>query len=599
MDWYDRYSFKQFGITISAAVLISLFISFTLDPMLSARLAKQRKPGEVRKESAVARTLRLSFEATERGYKRLLRLVLRHKWISFGVTVAVTVAVFAATSGLRSEFIAPEDRAQFIVDLQFPDSTSLDLSAQREGEAERLLKAIPEVTDVYAIVGPNGEANKIKLRALLTPKKSRKRGIVELKAVARDAVSSLPATRVFVSDPPTIEGLGDFFPVMVRLTGPDLRVLEQQGKYVADVLRSIPGTVDIKIDTNPPKPELAVAVDRIRAADLGLTSAQIATQLRLAIDGEVPAKLLEGKDETDIRVRLAERDRNNPDRIGSMDLFSPRGVREVSDVARVAVQDGPSVIEHENRERQIGVYSQLGAGAALGEIAQKLQAQLTAHPLPPGYSVIYDGQMKPFGEQQDAFAGAFALAFVFIFMVLASQFESLKPPFTIMVSLPLALVGARLALLLTGKNQSLGAMIGIILLMGLVTKNAILLVDGALQNIREGHSVDEALALAGPRRLRPILMTSFAMAIGMVPTAMGTGTGSEFRSPMAIAVIGGVITSTALTLLVVPVIFAGVEQMRLSSLRAWFARLFSRGQAPRPHTPEQPASDVLPGVSNG
>ncbi|MFL5292444.1 MAG: efflux RND transporter permease subunit [Myxococcales bacterium] len=571
--------FKQFGITISAAVLISLFISFTLDPMLSARLAKQRKPGEVKKESAVARTLRLSFEATERGYERLLRLVLRHKWISFGVTVAVTVAVFAATSGLRSEFIAPEDRAQFIVDLQFPDSTSLDLSAQREGEAERLLKAIPEVTDVYAIVGPNGEANKIKLRALLTPKKSRKRGIVELKAVARDAVSSLPAAKVFVSDPPTIEGTGDFFPVMVRITGPDLKVLEQQGKYVADVLRSIPGTVDIKIDTNPPKPELAVSVDRTRAADLGLSSAQIATQLRLAIDGEVPAKLREGKDETDIRVRLAERDRANPDRVRSMDLFTPRGTRQVSDVARVAIQDGPSVIEHENRERQIGVYSQIGAGGALGEIAQKLQAQLAAHPLPPGYSIVYDGQIKTFAEQQDAFSGAFALAFVFIFMVLASQFESLKHPFTIMVSLPLALIGARLALLLTGNNQSLGAMIGIILLMGLVTKNAILLVDGALQNLREGHTVDEALALAGPRRLRPILMTSFAMAIGMVPTAIGNGTGSEFRAPMAIAVIGGVITSTALTLLVVPVIFAGVEQLRLSSLKTSFARLFPQKPA--------------------
>src|SRR5207248_1792054 len=402
--------FKQFGITISAAVLISLFISFTLDPMLSARLARQRKPGEVRKEAAVARALRLAFEATERGYERILRVVLRHKWISLGVAVLVTVAVFAGTSGLRSEFLAVEDRAQFIVDLQLPDSVSLDLSAQRELEAERALKTIPEVTDVYGIVGPNGEANKVKLRALLLPKKARKRGIVELKASAREALANLPATRVFVSDPPTIEGLGDFFPVMVRLTGPDLEVLEQQGKYVAGVLRSIPGTVDIKI---------------------------------------------------------------------------------------------------ENGERQIGVYSQVGAGGALGEIAEKLQAQIKAHPLPPGYSVIYDGQMKTFGEQQDAFAGAFALAFVFIFMVLASQFESLKHPFTIMVSLPLALVGARLALLLTGKNQSLGPMIGIILLMGLVTQNAILLVDGALQNIRDGHSVDEALALAGPRRLRPILLTSF------------------------------------------------------------------------------------------
>src|SRR5947199_15865 len=187
---------------------------------------------------------------------------------------------------------------------------------------------------------------------------------------------------------------------------------------------------------------------------------------------------------------------------------------------------------------------------------------------------------------------AFALAFVFIFMVLASQFESLKHPFTIMVSLPLALIGALLGLLLTGKHLSLGAMIGVILLMGRVTKNAILLVDGALQRLREGDDVVTALMKAGPRRLRPILMTSFAMAIGMVPTAIGTGIGSEFRSPMAIAVIGGVITSTVLTLLVVPVIFAGVEKLSL-------ARLFRR-QLPPVLVPPGSAEEAGPArVANG
>ena len=571
--------FKQFGITISAAVLISLFISFTLDPMLSARLAKARRPGEVKKEAKVARVLREAFEATERGYERILRTVLKHKWISFGAAIAVTVVSFAATSGLRSEFLSVEDRSQFIVDLQLPDSASLDLTAQRSAEAEKLLRAMPEVKDVYAIVGLNGEANKVKMRALTVPKKARKRGILALKDAARGALSRLPATKVSISDPPAIEGLGDFFPIMVRITGPDLKVLNEQGKWIAETLRQIPGTVDIKIESNPPKPELAIAVDRTRAADLGLSAGQIATQLRLAIDGEVPAKLREGKDETDIRVRLSERDRKDPDRVRGMDLFSPRGARQVADVAQVSLQDGPSVIEHENRERQIAVFSQLGTGAALGEVAQKLKAAVARHPLPAGYSVIYDGQMKTFNEQNEAFSAAFGLAFIFIFMVLASQFESLKHPFTIMVSLPLALIGARLALLLAGKNLSLGAMIGVILLMGLVTKNAILLVDGALQHIREGDPVDLALLKAGPRRLRPILMTSFAMAIGMVPTAIGTGTGSEFRSPMAIAVIGGVITSTALTLLVVPVIFAGIEKMQL---RGIVARLRGRAVAPVP-----------------
>ncbi|MFL5312573.1 MAG: efflux RND transporter permease subunit, partial [Myxococcales bacterium] len=346
---------------------------------------------------------------------------------------------------------------------------------------------------------------------------------------------------------------------------------------------------------NPAKPELAIAVDRTRAMDLGLSAGQIATQLRLAIDGEVPAKLREGKDETDIRVRLSERDRRSPDNVRRMDLFTARGVRQLEDVAQVALQDGPSVIEHENRERQVAVMANLSAGAALGDIATRLKKEVGAHAFKPGYQVYWDGQIKSLDEQNDAFGAAFALAFVFIFMVLASQFESLKHPFTIMVSLPLALVGARLGLLLAGKNLSLGAMIGVILLMGLVTKNAILLVDGALQHIREGDAVDVALLKAGPRRLRPILMTSFAMAIGMVPTAIGTGTGSEFRSPMAIAVIGGVITSTALTLLVVPVIFAGIEKLQL---RPIVSRLRRRGIGAVPLHPTV-AEEVPAKAANG
>jgi multidrug efflux pump subunit AcrB len=260
-------------------------------------------------------------------------------------------------------------------------------------------------------------------------------------------------------------------------------------------------------------------------------------------------------------VRLAEKDRATPEKVRQLEVYTPRGLRPVTDVAEVDLKDGPSVIEHENRERQIAIYAQLGKGAALGDIANTLKAKVAEKPVPAGYSVIYDGQMKNLDEQNAAFSAAFGLAFIFIYMVLASQFESLKHPFTIMVSLPLALVGALLGLVVTGHHLSLGAMIGVILLMGLVTKNAILLVDGALQHLREGDSVDQALLKAGPRRLRPILMTSAAMAIGMVPTAVGTGVGSEFRAPMAIAVIGGVITSTFLTLLVVPVVFAGMERV--------------------------------------
>ena len=580
--------FKQFGITISAAVLISLFVSFTIDPMLSSRLAKQRKPGTVHKEVAVARVLRLSFEAMERGYAGLLGSVLRHKWISLFITIAITAGTFWATSGLRGEFISPQDKGQWVVDLQMPDATSPELATQRAAEAEALLRTIPEVKEIYSIVGPEGEVNKVKMRVLAGDKNLRKRGVQQLKDVTRELLKGLQATRVFVSDPPDVEGLGDFSPVIVRLIGPDMNVLNQEGARIAEILRGIPGTIDIKIDSNPPKPELTVKLDRTRAADLGLSASDIATQLRLAVDGIVPAKLREGKDETDIRVRLRESDRGSVERIQNMQIFSARGARQLNDVAQISIQDGPSVIEHENRERQIAVMSQIAQGGKLEEIANRLHDALAAAPLPVGYNFVYDGMIKTFAEQQEALVAAFSLAIIFILMVLASQFESLKHPFTIIVSLPLALIGARAALVLTGYNLSLGASIGVILLMGLVTKNAILLVDGALQHIRAGDSVDAALLKAGPRRLRPILMTSIAMAIGMVPTALGHGIGSEFRAPMAIAVIGGVISSTALTLLVVPVIFSGIERISLQFL---LGRL-RRNRSPEPRTPL--AADVAP-----
>ncbi|MBS2024234.1 MAG: efflux RND transporter permease subunit, partial [Deltaproteobacteria bacterium] len=580
--------FKQFGITISAAVLVSLFISFTVDPMLSARLAKQRKPGEVIKENAVAKFFREAFEATERAYEKLLGMVLRHKWISLGIALAITVGTFKLTAGLKGEFVSPEDRNQLIVDLQLPDAASLEQTTARAAEAEAKVKSIPELRSVYTIVGPNGEVNKAKLRLIFTHKETRTRSTIEIKDPLREMRKGMPATRVFVSGPPGIEGVGDFFPVMVRIIGPDTKVLNEKGQWIADFLKSMqtkdgaPKTADVKVDSNPPKAELQIELDRQRAADLGIAAAQIATQMRLAVDGDVAAKLREGKDEYDIRVRLQESDRSSPQRISSMDLFTPRGTRALSDVATVSLQDGPSVIEHENRERQIGVYSQLAAGAALGEIAQDLRQLVKDNPLPPGYSIVYDGQMKTFDEQNAAFAGVFILAFIFIYMVLASQFESFKHPFTILTSLPLALIGARLALMLTHRNLSLGAMIGIILLMGLVTKNAILLVDGTLQNLRNGDSVDEALLKAGPRRLRPILMTSIAMAIGMVPTAVGKGMGSEFRSPMAIGVIGGVITSTVLTLIVVPIIFSGFEWVSVKNIVGLPGKLMERlrGRAP-------------------
>ncbi len=273
-------------------------------------------------------------------------------------------------------------------------------------------------------------------------------------------------------------------------------------------------------------------------------------------------------------------------------IGTPRGPVTLEQVARLASATSLSVIEHQQRERKISVWAQIAPGHDLGSGARELRAKLAAHPLPPGYAYLFDGMQKEQADSQANMGLALAIAVIFIFIVLASQFESIVHPFTIMLSLPLAIVGAFAALAATGRTISLGSLIGLILLMGLVTKNAILLVDGALQHMRDdGDGPEDAIRKAGPRRLRPILMTSAAMVLGMLPTALGRGMGSEFRSPMAIAVIGGVVTSTMLTLWVVPVVFVWIERTRRDPLRlvAWIPVWRAR---PRVATAKAPASSV-------
>ena len=294
-----------------------------------------------------------------------------------------------------------------------------------------------------------------------------------------------------------------------------------------------------------------------------MSAGAVGLQVRLATQGEVAGKVREGRREAEIRVRLAGEDRESPRALERMWVQTPRGPMSLSQIASLRQADGPSTIEHEMRERQISVWAQVAPGGDLGSATKELRSRLDAHRLPAGYFYVWDGMQKEQEDTQANMGFALLVAVLFIFMVLASQFESLVHPFTIMLALPLALVGAFLGLAMTGGSINMGSLIGLILLMGLVTKNAILLVDGALQHMRDdGEDAAVAIRKAGPRRLRPILMTSAAMVLGMLPTALGRGMGSEFRSPMAVAVIGGVITSTMLTLWVVPVVFVQVERLR-------------------------------------
>ena len=554
--------FRQFGLTITAAVLISLFVAFTLDPMLSARWARRRDARSTRDASRVARVLGRAFERCDRLYARTLDAVLRHRAATVGVAIALLASTAWVATRLGSEFVGGEDRGELIVSLAYPPGTSLATTSARSAVLEAKVRALPGVTAVTSVVGPDEEVRKARWRVKLVDKNERHDGLEVYKRKVRELLAGDDRLQASVADPPAIEGTGDFPPIMLQVTGRDLEKLRAEAGFVARTLRGIPGTADVELKDSPGQPELQIAVDREAAARAGLPAGSVAQQVRLATAGGVAGKIREGRREAEIRVRLAAGDRDSPEALQRMWIATPRGPVALSQLAMFRRTTGPAVIEHEQRERQIAVWSQIAPGANLGDVAGALRARLGAHALPAGYAYTFNGQMKNLAEMTRNVALALALALAFIFIVLASQFESFLQPFTIMLSLPLALVGAVLALAATRSPLGMGAQIGIILLMGLVTKNAILLVDGALAHVREGDSPEQAMRKAGPRRLRPILMTSAAMVLGMLPTALGRGMGSEFRAPMAIAVIGGVITSTLLTLWVVPVAFIWVEGLR-------------------------------------
>ncbi|HKU37656.1 MAG TPA: efflux RND transporter permease subunit [Polyangiales bacterium] len=567
--------FKQFGLTITCAVLLSMFVAFTLDPMLSARLAKQLKPGEKNEPrglfAPISRGLGWLFDKQDRAYASMLRWAINHKLIVIAVAFASLYGSIKLASAVGGDFVAPEDRGQFVVMLEFASDTSLQETSARSLEIERKLVEDPRFKLVFATLGPDGDVYKAKYRIDLGPKTARKESVWQLQEVAREIAKHARGAKVTIAQPPPMEGApeGDN-PIMLTIQGPSYDVLVPTAEKVAEAMRKIPGASDVNIKHTAPKEEMRVMVDRPLAAQHGLPMSLIGLSLRTALDGEI-AGTLRGKnfrgeeDETDIRVRFSERDRKDATVLSRLPLTIKENPVLLGDVAKIVSGTGETQISRLDRVRQVTVTAAAN-GRPMGSVVADVN-QLLPQLLPEGYHGKWMGMVRDMQDSNAAFALAFGVAALFIYIVLASQFESFVHPVTIMLSLPLAMVGAFLGLYVIGAAISLGSQIGIILLMGLVTKNAILLVDSAIQFQREGLSPKEAMLAAGPRRLRPILMTTAAMVLGMLPTAMGKGLGSEFRSPMATAVIGGVISSTFLTLLVVPVVYLGIESFRQRARR--------------------------------
>ncbi|MGE3189180.1 MAG: efflux RND transporter permease subunit [Vicinamibacterales bacterium] len=562
--------FKSFALTIAFAVAMSLLVAFTLDPMLSSRFVRFIPPEE-RTRTRTGRLLErwgAFYDRVDARYHRLLEWAIAHPWGVIGIATVVFVASLSTLGVMGTEFVPAEDRGEFVVNVEVPPGTSFEEATARVAEVEQVVRQLPEVRQIFSTVGVEGDPLKANLRVRTTKKYERERGLQAMKSDVRQRLAGLSLIKTTVADPEFMQGAPSEAPLNVYIRGDDMDALQRLSDEAVAKIKRVRGAVDVDSTLESGQPEMVASVNRRMAADLGFDVAGVAMQLRGMVEGVVPTKLREGDQEYDIRVRLAPEYRNDFAAIARAPIYSPRGVAvRAGDIVTLEPGVGPTSIEREQRRRQAKIGIELD-NRSLGDVTTDVGAVMAGLDMPANFEWGFAGDVELMQESAQAMGLALILAVAFIYIVLASQFESFLEPFIIMLSLPLAIVGALLAILVTGNNIGMPPMIGMVMLMGLVTKNAILLVDMTNQFVREGMPIEKAILKAGPIRLRPILMTTMAMILGMLPSALGRGEGGEFRAPISIATIGGLITSTALTLLVVPVSLLILSRV-LARVKAW------------------------------
>ncbi|EHR71689.1 cation/multidrug efflux pump [Burkholderiales bacterium JOSHI_001] len=579
--------FHEFGITIVAAVLISMFVSFTLDPMLSSvwhdpAIDREGRPFQPRGlyDHTLGRVTHWVDRASHRlgdVYVATLAWSLKHKLATMGIAGATFAASFALIPLLGTEFVPKADYSETTVSFYTPVGSSLETTEARTRQVDAILRAMPEVKYTLATIN-TGQAqgrNYANLYVRLVDRKDRTRTVDQMSVPLRERLAAVPG--ITVTHVGLLDAVGSGKPISLSIQGADLAELKRQSARFSEKLRAIPGLVDLDTSMKPDKPSADIAVRRDAAADLGLSVGSVTSALRALVAGQTVGNWRADDDQNyDVKVRLAPAARHNtadlerlPLVVGSNADGTARVVR-LSQVADVVPGRGANQINRRDLNREVEFTANV-SGRSLGEVSADVRKLLDANPPPPGYSPRFGGSTK---DMQDSFSyavSALALGVVFIYMILASQFRSFLQPLALMSSLPLTLIGVVLALLLARSTLNMMSVIGIVMLMGLVTKNAILLVDFAIRarmdwvdanGVRvRGMERSAALLQAAKVRLRPILMTTLAMVFGMVPLAFALTEGSEQRAPMGQAVIGGVITSSLLTLVVVPVIYCWLDDL--------------------------------------
>ena len=546
--------FFEFAVTLSFAVVCSTFVALTVVPMLCARFLTVSDH-----QNLVFRLFNGMMEGIEAVYRPLITWCLRHRLTVLAVGVAALVGGGMIFQLLGKEFVTEDDRSQFMVRLETPLSYSIDNTDRVLKSLEAKMIKLPEVQHFFSVAGYDGSNKGIAI-VTLYPAGQRTKSQTEMMVEVRRLMATLPDVRGGVSPLSPLGGASRNEDIQLVIQGRSIEGLDRYSKLIMKRLGETPGYVGITRDLEIGKPEVRVSIDRERAADLGVSVENIATAVAALLGGAKVTDYQEGGKRYDVRVRLAERQRLLPEDIRRIYVRAGDGrLLDVSSFITMKTGVGPSVINRLDRSRAATVYASL-EGKILGDALPEVQ-RIADEVLPEGYTTKFSGRAETFQETVGYIAFAFMLAIVLTYMVLAAQFESFIQPFAIMTGLPLSFIGAFGLLYLLGNTFNLFSMIGLVLLVGLATKNGILLIDYANQQRAKGVGVHEALIEAGTTRLRPILMTAVSTIGGVIPVALGMGIGAESRQPMAVAIAGGMMSSTVLTLVVVPVIYSYLDQL--------------------------------------
>ena len=559
--------FKQFGLTVAFAVAFSTMIAYTLTPMLSAYWLKL--PYAVGTEvnprnkyvQIVLDKFENGFQITRQFYSELMEAAANYPKKIILISSMTLLFNLALVPFLGVELQPTYDSGQFSVSFKAPTGTNIEKTKELVEPLEAEIGDLKEVQIVsMRLGGTRTPPSQGTIDVKLVPKEERSRSMMEIMDELRLKFRNVEGLSVSVITGQG-SGRGDKRPVQIGLRGSDMDILEGYAQNLADLIRQQPGATDVEISTSEAEPEILVHVDPMRASALGLNASSVGTMVKTAFQGKTTSNSFTfGDNDYDIRVQLAKKDRKNIDDVKNLVVSSSSGSYiRLADVAEVTLDSGPTRIDREDRQRQLVVYANT-VGTTPGELINKIESDLIPQlNMELGYRYKMIGQADEMGKTFNEIAKALLIAVIMIYMVLAAQFESFVQPLIIMIALPFALTGAIVGLLVSGQTVNMMSLIGFTMLLGLVTKNAILLVDYANKARAKGTEIKEAVLEACSLRLRPILMTTLATILGMLPIALGIGAGAELRQSMGIVLIGGLFTSTILTLVVVPLVYILVE----------------------------------------